>query len=103
MGKIFLVVYALFGLIAGALFTLVAITGLSMSGGSGTRAGMLFGIGAIILIPIIYGILGFISGVIFGAIYNIAARYVGGIEMEVEIMSTHSTSAVPSPSNNISS
>lgn len=103
VGKMFLIVYALFGLIAGAIFTLVAITGLSMSGESGAGAGILFGIGAIIILPIIYGVVGFISGIIFGAIYNIAARYVGGIEMEVEIMSTQSTAAIPSPSNNIHS
>jgi hypothetical protein len=35
-------------------------------------------------IPVIYGAMGFIGGVIMGAIYNLVARFVGGIEVTVE-------------------
>ena len=37
-----------------------------------------------ILIPVIYGAMGFILGVISAANYNLVARWIGGIEVEVE-------------------
>jgi hypothetical protein len=37
-----------------------------------------------IVIPIFYGILGFIGGLISGLIYNAAAGFMGGIELEIE-------------------
>ena len=83
-------VMALFGLIAG-LFVLVfgSLAGSMMGamGGdttSGTGLGMLGGIGAVIFMPIMYGVMGFLAGVIGAAIYNLVARYVGGLELEVE-------------------
>ena len=45
-------------------------------------AGM--GIAAVIVMPIIYGVLGFIGGIISAAMYNLIAGFVGGIEMEFE-------------------
>ena len=37
-----------------------------------------------ILMPIVMGILGFIFFVIFAAIYNLLAKWLGGIEVEVK-------------------
>ena len=45
-------------------------------------AGM--GIAAVIVMPIIYGVLGFIGGIISAAMYNLIAGFVGGIEMEFD-------------------
>jgi len=33
---------------------------------------------------VIYGVMGFIFGVISAAIYNLVAHWIGGIEVEVE-------------------
>ena len=41
-------------------------------------AGIMFGMG--ILMPVIYGVMGFIGA----AVYNLVARWIGGIELEVE-------------------
>ncbi|MGH7784156.1 MAG: hypothetical protein ACREO5_09995, partial [Candidatus Binatia bacterium] len=46
--------------------------------------GVVIGIVAMIGIPIMYGIIGFIGGAIGAAVYNIFAGFVGGIEIEVE-------------------
>lgn len=46
--------------------------------------GILFGVGAIIILPIVYGLLGFVGGAIVAWIYNIAARLIGGIELEIK-------------------
>ncbi|RYD15128.1 MAG: hypothetical protein EOP90_09280 [Lysobacteraceae bacterium] len=83
-------VMALFGLLAGLFMLLFG----SMAGGlmgaaggegaTGLGLGMIGGIGAVIFFPIMYGIFGFIAGVIGAAIYNLVARYVGGLELDVE-------------------
>ena len=41
------------------------------------------GIVFVILIPILYGVLGFIGGIISAAIYNLIASWTGGIEFTV--------------------
>ena len=43
---------------------------------------MMFGFG--IFMPVFYGVFGFIFGVISAAIYNLIARWIGGIEVDVE-------------------
>jgi hypothetical protein len=45
-------------------------------------AGVMFGMG--LFMPVIYGVMGFVFGVIGAAIYNLIARWIGGIEVEVE-------------------
>jgi hypothetical protein len=45
---------------------------------------VLFGVGSIIFLPIFYGILGFIGGLITAWTYNLVARFAGGLEIELE-------------------
>ena len=47
------------------------------------RACVGIGLGAIILFPILYGIVGGIAGVIGAAVYNLAAGWVGGLEVDI--------------------
>ena len=85
VAKIMGVLYALIGLIVGAFISLFALVGaafLSSNSGMGGGASVLFGVGAIILLPILYGILGFVGGVITAALYNLLAGMIGGIEIE---------------------
>lgn len=46
----------------------------------------MFGMGAafVVALPILYGIMGFIGGVVMAFIYNLAAKWIGGVEVEVE-------------------
>jgi hypothetical protein len=53
----------------------------------GPFGGMLFGAGAIVTLPIFYGVLGFVSTAIAAFIYNLLAGAVGGIEIEVDAVS----------------
>ena len=75
---------AAFGLLAG-LFLLVFGSMFSKLGGDGASAvGLIGGVGAVIFLPILYGIFGFIGGAIGAFVYNLVAGVVGGIEIEVE-------------------
>lgn len=88
-GKIIGLIYALIGLLIGGLFSLFALIssaiGLAASGGE-TEAwiGALFGVGAVIIFPIFYGVLGFVGGLLSALLYNLVAGLVGGLEIEVE-------------------
>ena len=83
-------IMGLFGLIAGVCVLLfgTVLGGLfgaaGNHGGAGAGIGMLGGIGAVIVLPITYGIMGFIAGAIGAAIYNLVSGWVGGLELEVE-------------------
>ncbi len=91
-GKMLGVLYACLGLIFLPIFMLAAAAGAFAQHAQGTEAsstapaaavaGIMFGMG--ILMPVIYGVMGFILGVIGAAVYNLVARWIGGIELEVE-------------------
>ncbi len=77
--------YVVIGLIAGALLSLVSMGGAALgaaSGDDGAIFGALFGVGAIVLLPICYGIFGFIGTLIMAWLFNVAAGMVGGVEIE---------------------
>lgn len=80
--------YALLGLIFGALFSLAAIAGsmasLANDSGGGAAFGALFGVGAVVLFPLFYGALGFVMTFIMAALYNLIAGMVGGVEVDVQ-------------------
>jgi hypothetical protein len=87
--KVGLVTYAFLGLILGicmALFSMVAGSLSSMAGGQASAArafGFGMGIGAIIIFPILYGVIGGIFAAIGAVIYNLVAGWVGGLEVDI--------------------
>jgi hypothetical protein len=80
--------YALIGLIAGAIFALFSLVGAGFAAAAAESSspllGMLFGVGAIIILPLFYGAIGFVGGLISAALYNWLAGIVGGIELELQ-------------------
>ena len=83
LGKFFGIFYALMGLIFGVFFSIRSLIGFSTGTGTGL-IGTVFGISAIILLPIFYGLLGFVFGIISAVLYNLVAKWIGGIEIETE-------------------
>ncbi|HKI06013.1 MAG TPA: hypothetical protein VKK31_28805 [Thermoanaerobaculia bacterium] len=97
VGKIMGMLYALIGLIAGAIFALLSLVGLGIGSAlsqdtQGAFPAALFGVGAIIILPLFYGCIGFVGGIISSAIYNLVSGMTGGIEVE---LSAPVTSGVP--------
>ena len=78
------------GLLAGILFFLASSIGgdAGMANAAQGDPGMAWiaGMGALaaVVLPIFYAIFGFIGGAVQAFIYNIAARFVGGLPIEVE-------------------
>ena len=83
--KIIATLYAVMGLIIGCVFSAIAMAGGFGSQTSGAAGfGAMLGVGAIIILPILYGGLGFIVTLIGAWIYNVLAGVVGGIELDVQ-------------------
>jgi hypothetical protein len=49
------------------------------------RVGMLaLGAGFAVFLPVLYAVFGFLGGVVSAFIYNVAAKWVGGMEFDIE-------------------
>lgn len=84
-GKVLRILYVLLGLLIGLPIAFFSLIGAVASTGSAQFGsdGLIFGVGAVIFLPIFYGIIGFVGGLIFALLYSLIARLVGGIELEV--------------------
>ena len=95
MAKMYGALMAIMGLIFGGLYGVVfiligAIGGSTGFGGSHSNQALAggsmigIGIGAMIFMPIFYGILGFVFGALGAFIYNVLAGFVGGVQLDLE-------------------
>lgn len=79
------VLYGGLGLVLGAIFSLVSLAGAAVSGDAdGPALGMVFGIAAIVVLPLLYAALGFVTTVVGAWLYNLAAGIAGGIEIDMK-------------------
>jgi len=81
--KVGLVTYGIVGLVLGVFCSLIAVAGVSFA--HHARMPFLGRVGAfaVIVCPIVYGIIGGIGGAIGAFIYNLASDWVGGIEVDI--------------------
>jgi hypothetical protein len=80
LGKIIALVAGISGFFFG--FSWILLMG-SQAIELGTRELMIM-LAMVLIIPIIYGIIGFITGLIAAIIFNAVSGYIGGLEMEIE-------------------
>jgi hypothetical protein len=91
-GKMLGVLYASMGLIFLPFIALAAVVGTfaqqaqhaqsAFAAPAVIATGVMIGFG--IMLPVVYGVIGFVFGVIGAAICNLIASWIGGIEVEVE-------------------
>ena len=86
VAKILAALYAGMGLLIGGVFALISLVSAGWMAGQDGPAwlGAVFGVGAVVLLPIFYGLLGLIGGAIMAALYNLFAGMVGGIELDLQ-------------------
>ena len=84
-GKLAGLLYGMIGLVVGAIVSVAMLAG---GLGAGQRYGALgagfAGVAAIVVLPIFYGVLGFLGAIVVAWLYNLAAGFTGGIEIEVK-------------------
>ena len=88
--KVGALAYAFVGLAIGVIMACVSLVAGSLTGMDGSawpmsaRAfGFGMGVGTIIVVPIVYAIIGGIAAGIGALVYNLAARWVGGLEVDI--------------------
>jgi hypothetical protein len=85
--KVAFVLYAFGGLIVGCIIAVASLLGATIGAVNGDHSavfGAIFGVGAVILLPLLYGVLGALVVLVATALYNLIAGLVGGIELTVE-------------------
>lgn len=91
VAKLAFVMYGLIGLVIGVVFAVASLLGATLGGVVGDRSailGAIFGVGAVVIMPLLYGCFGALGALISTAIYNVVAGLVGGIEITTEPVAT---------------
>jgi len=92
-GKMLGITYAAIGVLQGAVFSLIALAGSVLDGHAVHQPyfakvlPLVFGIGAIVVIPLLTFVIGFVTGLVLSVAYNLAARFAGGIRIDVDTRS----------------
>jgi len=94
VAKILGLVYACLGLIFTPLFLLMGLLGSALGQQNSPVAGI-FGIGFAVLMPVLYGAVGFVGGAIGALLYNLFAKWVGGFELQIEVRPQTLTAPYP--------
>ena len=81
--KILGMLYGCIGLIFVPFALIIALAGSVAGGQNGLFAGI-SGVVLAIFLPLLYGAFGFVGGLIAALLYNLVARWVGGVEVELE-------------------
>jgi hypothetical protein len=76
-------IYGALGLIFAPIFLLIGMAGM-MAGGREAVFGGVTGVVFAVLLPVLYGAMGFVIGAIGALLYNLFARWVGGIEVQLQ-------------------
>jgi hypothetical protein len=87
VARIYGALCAAIGLLAGivvALFSLVGAGIAAQSSDAPAWLGPMFGMGAVVFLPIFYGVMGIVMGALTAVLYNLFAGLVGGIELDIQ-------------------
>lgn len=85
VAKVYGAMTAAMGLLIGLFVAAASALGVGMSEGTEIPfLGAMVGIGALVILPLIYGLLGLVMGAISAALYNVFAGLVGGVRIDTE-------------------
>ncbi|MFN7941805.1 MAG: hypothetical protein U0X73_09400 [Thermoanaerobaculia bacterium] len=87
LAKTAAVVYGGLGLVIGGCVSLFAIAGSAFFSAAERSplpfGGLFLGVGAIVFFPLLYAFFGFLGALIGSSIFNLAARWTGGVELDL--------------------
>ena len=76
------------GLIIGVLYSVMVLVlsriGASQGGAQVFGVGVAMALGVLIGIPLVYGLMGMLAGLISALCFNLAARFVGGVKIQTK-------------------
>jgi len=83
VAKIMGAIYGVMGIIAMPFVLLIGMLS-SLAGDRNSQLGAVGTVAMAIVLPVFYGLLGFIMGALMAFLYNLMARWMGGIQIQVE-------------------
>jgi len=86
LGKIMGATYGVMGLFFGVVFALVSVAGSALAPQDtpeGPLIGLVFGVGGVVVLPLLYGVFGLVAGALGAFLYNVVAGFVGGVEIDL--------------------
>lgn len=85
VAKIMGAIHAVFGLVFMPFFLLIGLMGSLIPNQNGQNPfGAIGGIVMGLFLPVFYGVFGFIFGALGAFLYNLMAKWLGGIEMQIQ-------------------
>jgi hypothetical protein len=84
--KVVGLLYVVLGLVFGGVISMFALaSGMAAAGEPGPVNFLpgVFGLAAVVVLPILYGCLGFVMTLIMASLYNVVASVIGGIEVDL--------------------
>ena len=75
-------VYGALGLLFAPIFLLVGLIG-AFAGPRQSPFGPVFSVFFAILMPVLYAVMGFVMGAVGAFVYNLVAKWIGGVEVEL--------------------
>jgi len=82
--RLYAAIMAAFGVLIGIPFALFSLVGAGLAPEGQSWMGPVFGIGAIVFLPVLYGVMGLVIGAVSAVLYNFFASIVGGLSVDVE-------------------
>ena len=77
-----IVLAVLYGILSLLFAPIILLAGL-FANKSNPEFSSIFSVGFAVMLPIIYAVFGFVGGVIASALYNLVAKWTGGLEFEL--------------------
>jgi hypothetical protein len=84
VAKIYGLMMACAGIFGSLWIVLIVLVGSLAEGGEEALFGAAAGIALAIFFPLLYGIMGFVIALIGGLLYNLFARWIGGVRFDLE-------------------
>jgi hypothetical protein len=98
VAKIMGLIYGCMGLLFAPIFLLFGLVG-SIAGQSKSPFAGVFGMVLALIMPVMYGVMGFVTGAIGSLLYNLFAKWVGGFELHLELAPVAPYPVIPSVSS----
>jgi hypothetical protein len=81
--KVVAVIYAIIGLVIGILYAVATLANLALPGVTQAPRGAVVSVFAVVLFPILYGIVAGMVAAVSALVYNFAAGWIGGLEIDI--------------------
>lgn len=94
VAKIMGATYGCLALIFAPFIVILGLAG-SFAGHDKLPFAGIFGIVFALILPLIYGVMGFVLGAIGAFLYNLIAKWMGGFELELEVLPSGTVAPYP--------